>query len=152
MVPFYIYKKDPGLKQWYLAPYLHLFLFLDPVRPIKSQNFSYQESRLVCTQNKRIWTTITTQQSKIRSEFIGPRNHPKTAKYEYSKNSLPGELGSLFGLLCWDRGSNALLLSTKKPTFQTTWILTYIGPSNILEGKKLRSKSKKFNFWLQNLI
>ena len=62
------------------------------------------------------------------------------------------ELGSFFRLLRWDRGSNTLLLSTKKPTFRTTWILTYIGPSNILEGKKLRSKSKKLNFRLQNLI
>ena len=42
------------------------------------------------------------------------------------------ELGSFFRLLRWYRGSNALLLSTKKPTFRTTWILTYKGLSNIL--------------------
>ena len=66
--------------------------------------------------------------------------------------SWSGDLGSFFWLLHWNRGSNTLLLSTKKPTFRTTWILTYIGPSNILEGKKLRSKSKILNFRLQNLI
>ena len=32
-----------------------------------------------------------------------------------------------FGLLRWNRGSNALLLSTKKPTFRTTSILTFKG-------------------------
>ena len=40
------------------------------------------------------------------------------------------DLGSFFGLLRWDHGLNALLLSTKKSTFQTTWILTYKGLSN----------------------
>ena len=53
---------------------------------------------------------------------------------------------------CVEWGLNTLFLRTEKPTFRTTWILTYIGPSNILEGKQLRSKSKKWNFRLQNLI
>ena len=30
MVSFYIYKKYPGLKKWFFAPYLHFFSFLDP--------------------------------------------------------------------------------------------------------------------------
>ena len=35
--------------------------------------------------------------------------------------SRPDVLGSFFGLLRWDHGSNTLLLSTKRPTFRTTW-------------------------------
>ena len=80
MVPFYIYKKDPGLKKWFLAPYLHLFSFLDPVQPIKSQNFSYLKSRLVCTLKKRIWTKVTAQQTKKESEFTRLRKLPKTTQ------------------------------------------------------------------------
>ena len=48
------------------------------------------------------------------------------------KISRSDEFGSFFGLLRWDRDSNTLLLSTKKPTFRTTWNLTYKGPINIL--------------------
>ena len=138
-VPFYIYKKDPGLKKWFFAPYLHFFLFLDPVRPIKSQNFSYPESRLVCTQKKRIWTTITTQQTKKESEFMQPRKPKKNCLYwallcgclylgSFWKFSQACELRFFFRLLRWDRGSNALLLSTNKPTFRITKILTFNGP------------------------
>ena len=39
------------------------------------------------------------------------------------------ELWSFLGLLRWDRGSNVLLLSTKKLTFQKFSNLTYKGPS-----------------------
>ena len=60
--------------------------------------------------------------------------------------SRPDELGSFFGLLRWDRGSNALLLSTKKPTFRTTWILTYIGSSNILKVISHQVPVWKWNF------
>ena len=40
-------------------------------------------------------------------------------------------LGSFFGLLRWDRGSNTLLLSSEKPSFRTTSILTYKGPRGV---------------------
>ena len=43
------------------------------------------------------------------------------------------DCGSFFGLLRWNRFSNTLLLSTRKPTFRTTWILTYKGLSNIFK-------------------
>ena len=37
------------------------------------------ETMLPYTQNKHIWTTVSTQQSKIRSEFIELNNYQKTA-------------------------------------------------------------------------
>ena len=51
----------------------------DPFRLSISQNLSCPKSRLLCTQKKRIWTTVSTKQSKKRSEFTGPRNCQKTA-------------------------------------------------------------------------
>ena len=48
-------------------------------RPYISQNSSCPKSRLLCTQKKRIRTTVSTQQSKNRSEFSRPRNLPKSA-------------------------------------------------------------------------
>ena len=145
MVPFYIYKKGPGLKKWFFGPYLHFCLFLDPVRPIKCQNFSYSESRLVCTKIKRIWTTITTQHTKKESEFMRPRKLPKTTKIclywallcrclylgSFWKFSQACELRFFFRLLRCDRGSNALLLSTNKPTFRITQILIINRPIRI---------------------
>ena len=141
MVPFYIYKKDPALKKWFLAPYLHLFMFLDPVRPIKSQNFTYPKSRLVCTQKKHIWTTVaSSKQKKNRSSHAWEifqklpkyrRLHNK-AQYRqiccgFGKFSRSHELGLFFRLLRFDRGSSALVLSTNKPTFRITNILTFNG-------------------------
>ena len=55
-------------------------------RPFISRNSSCPKSRLLCTQKKRIWTTDSTKQSKKRSEFIGLRNRPKTAKYVHFMN------------------------------------------------------------------
>ena len=107
-------------------------------RPYISQNSSCSKSRLLCTQKRRIRTTVSTQQLKERSE----KSSKKCLKWDISLKgtnfgssrtiSQWGDLGSFFGLLCWDRGLNTLLLSIKKPTFRTTWILTYKGLSNIL--------------------
>ena len=49
----------------------------DPLRPCISQNLSCPKVGFFVLKSK---------QSKKRSYYIGPRNHPKTAKYVYSKN------------------------------------------------------------------
>ena len=46
----------------------------------KSENSSCSKVTDVGIQNDRIWTTITEKKSKIRSEFAGPRNGPKTVQ------------------------------------------------------------------------
>ena len=64
-------------------------------RPFISRNSSCPRSRLLCTQKKHIWTTDSTKQSKKRSEFIGLRNRPKTAKYVHFMNM--AKIWHLFG-------------------------------------------------------
>ena len=60
--------------------YLHIFSVLDPDLRFKSQKLKYIKSTVVCTQNKHIWTTITTQQTKTESEFRRPGKLPKTTQ------------------------------------------------------------------------
>ena len=90
----------------------------DPPKPLISQNWSCPESRLLCTQKKRIWTTVIEKLPKlgqILKVFIF---------YSFWTISRFDDFGSSFKLLCWDRGS-------KKPTFRTTSILTYKGTRGV---------------------
>ena len=74
----------PGIGTWYRYRYRYKYRYRSNssqyvTRPTISENSSCPESMLLCTEKKRIQTTVSTQQSKKRSEFIRPKNLPKSA-------------------------------------------------------------------------
>ena len=72
------HKAAPGLIKIFVGHYLHLFVFLDPIRPFESWKLISPETRLVSTRKKH--TKIIKQQTNKESEFRPSRKLPKTTQ------------------------------------------------------------------------